>query len=114
MMTDPFCNDAGNELLNFATGVVLPADIADKLLSSTKKGREQMVTFVEKRLNTSKVSFWGPVPKMKIKTFSTTTKKTNVKAGNDRFLTVSADRDLFERHNCCQFSTDQPQGSAEL
>lgn len=84
MMTAPFCNDGGNELLNFATGVVLPTDIA-----------EQIVTFVEKRLNTSEVSFWDTVSNLKIKTSSST--KTNVKPGNDRFLTVSADRDLFGR-----------------
>ena len=32
-MTDPFSNDAGGELLNFATGVVLPADTTYALWS---------------------------------------------------------------------------------
>ena len=95
MMTDPFSEDAGQELLIFATGVVLPTDIAENLLKSTEKGREQMDTFVEKRLNTSEVSFWDPVPNLKIKSFSTTTKETNIKTANDKFITVSADRDLL-------------------
>ena len=51
LMSDLFSSDAGEELLNFATGVVLPTDISDNLLSSTEKGQEQMDTFAEKRLN---------------------------------------------------------------
>jgi len=37
MMTNPFSDNVG-ELLNFATGAVLPSETADKLLSSTDKG----------------------------------------------------------------------------
>ena len=97
LMSDAFSSDAGEELLNFATGVVLPTDISDNLLSSTEKGREQMDTFVEKRLNKCEVNFWDPLPNLIIKTFSSTTKKTHVKASNDKFVTVRADRDLFGR-----------------
>ena len=97
LMSDPFSSDAGEEVLNFATGVVLPTDISDNLLSSTEKGREQMDTFVEKRLNKCEVNFWDPLPNLKIETFSSTTKKTHVKASNDEFVTVRADRDLFGR-----------------
>ena len=62
-MTDPFSNDAGGELFNFATGVLLPTNVADNfLLSSTEKGREQMDTFVKQRLETSEVNFRDPVP----------------------------------------------------
>ena len=77
-MTHPFADDT-RELANFAKGVVLPSSIAEKLLTSTGKGREQMKAFVEKRLNTR---FWDPVMSLKIKTFSTTTKKTSVKSTN--------------------------------
>ena len=96
-MNDPFSNDAREELLNFATGAVLPTDISDNLLSSTEKGREQMDTFVEKRLSKCEVLFWDPLLNLKIKTFSCTTKKTQVKVSNDKFATVRADRDLFGR-----------------
>ena len=44
-MTDPFADDTG-ELVNFATGVVLPFSVAEKLLASTDEGREQMKAFV--------------------------------------------------------------------
>ena len=52
-MTDPFSNEPGGELINFATGVLLPTSVADNLLSSTEKGREQMDTFVKQCLGSS-------------------------------------------------------------
>ena len=86
-MTHHFADDT-RELVNFATGVVLPSTIAEKM---------KMKTFVEKRLNTDETSFWDPVTSLKIKTFSTTTKKTSVKSINEKLISVSADRDLFGR-----------------
>jgi len=53
LMTNPFSEDAVEDLLNFVTGVVLPTDIAENLIESTEKGCEQMDMFVKKRLNTS-------------------------------------------------------------
>ena len=38
LMTDPFTHDS-DELLNIATGVVLPEDVAQNLVRSTEKGR---------------------------------------------------------------------------
>ena len=55
-----------------------------------------MDTLVKKRLDTSEESFWDPIPNLKIKTFSATI-KTNIKIASDKFITVSADRDLFGR-----------------
>lgn len=55
-----------------------------------------MDAFVKQQLETSEVNFWDPVPNLKVKSFSTMAKKTNVKA-NDKVITVSADRDLFGR-----------------
>ena len=78
-------------------GIVLPTDIADGLVRSTEKGHEQMNTFVEKRFNTNQISFWDPVTKLKEKTFESKTKKVQVKAVNDKLVTVGADRELFGR-----------------
>jgi len=66
------------------------------LIESTEKGCEQMDTLVKKRLDTSEESFWDPIPNLKIKTFSATI-KTNIKTASDKFITVSADRDLLGR-----------------
>ena len=96
LMANPFTQES-ESLVNFATGVVLPNDSADVLIRSTEKGREQMNTFVEKRLNTNQVSFWDLIPKLKVKTFESTTRKIQVKAVNDKLVTVGADRELFGR-----------------
>ena len=89
-MINPF-NANTESLVNFATGVVLPEEVADALLASRSKGQEQMKTFVKKRIQTNEV-------KLSIKTFSSTTKKTlKVKAGDEKSITVHADRDLFGR-----------------
>ena len=74
LMTNPF-NLETQPIVNMATGVVLPDDVADSLLASHSKGKEQMMTFIEKRLNTSAVRFWDAIPSLKIRTFSSTTKK---------------------------------------
>jgi len=39
LMSNPFTQET-ESFVNFATGVVLPPDIADGLVRSTKKGRE--------------------------------------------------------------------------
>ena len=96
LMTNPFSEDT-EPLVNFATGIVLPSDVADGLVRSMEKGREQMTTFVQKRINTNVVNFWDPVPSLQVKTFSSMTKKVNVNAADDKLITVNADRDLFGR-----------------
>ena len=48
-MTDPFTHDS-DALLNIARGVVQPEDVAQTLVHSTEKGRQQMNAFVEKRI----------------------------------------------------------------
>ena len=87
LMINPFNLEEIQSLVNFATGVVLPANVAEGLLASRKKGQEQMTAFLEQRLNTN----------MKVKTFSTMTKKVKVKAADEKIVMVSADRDLFGR-----------------
>lgn len=96
LMSDPFAMDT-ELLVNFATGIVLPSDITERLVTSTEKGQEQMKTFVEKRLNTNQANFWDPIPNLKVKTFESTTKKVRVKSTDEKMVTVGADRDLFGR-----------------
>ena len=49
-----------------------------------------MDTFVEKHLNKCKVNFWDPLPNLKIKTFSSTTKTTHVYQPQKTSLSRSA------------------------
>ena len=90
-MSNPFTQES-DSLVKFATGIVLPIDIVNNLLRSTEKGRDQMNNFVEKRLNTNEVSFWDPIENLKVKTFHSTTKNVQVKAVNDKLVTVGADK----------------------
>jgi len=66
--TNPFSEDA-DQLLNIATGVVLPTDIAKYLVKNTTAVRVQMRQFIRKRLNSNEISFWEPLPSLKIQTF---------------------------------------------
>ena len=95
LMTNPFNLDS-DALLNIATGVVLPEDVAQTLVHSTEKGLQQMKAFVEQRINSNAVGFWEPIPNMKINTFSSANKKIHVKS-SDKLVTVNSDRDLFGR-----------------
>lgn len=102
IMTDPFCLENVDDedccsLLNIATGVVMPDEKAARLITSTESGEKQMKEFVEKRLNTNEVKFWEPLPHLKIETFASLSKKRQVRAADEKILTVNADRDLFGR-----------------
>ena len=96
LMADPFSLDT-TDLLNFATVVVLPINLADALVASPAKGRVQMSTFIKKRVNSNTISFWDPVTSIKVNTFETTSLKVRLKAANEKLITVKADRELFRR-----------------
>ena len=76
LMTDPFSCGI-TDLMNLASGVVLSADLAEALASCINKGREDMTTFIEKRINRNNISFCDPISKLKVKTFDTTVKKVD-------------------------------------
>ncbi|CAH3141995.1 unnamed protein product, partial [Porites evermanni] len=97
LMTNPFECDADNQLLNIATGVVLPPESAQRLLESTEIGKKNMEAFIQDRLNTNKVSFWEPLKQLKIKTFASTKKKITLKSTNEKVISIDADRNLFGR-----------------
>lgn len=85
-------------LLNIATGIVLPEEVAERLVDATEIGKRSMEGFVTTRINTNQVNFWDPLPKLKIKTFSSAMKKQPVKANtNDKISTLTSDRELFGR-----------------
>ena len=55
-----------------------------------------MSDFSEKRIDSNSVGFWEPIPKMNVKTCSSTNKKIQEKS-SDKLVTVNIDRDLFGR-----------------
>ena len=96
LMKDTFSEES-DSLSNIASGVVLPAYVAERLVTSLEKGQEQMNSFIQQRLNSNDVSFWDAIPSLKIKTFCSTAMKTTVKGSDEKLLASTEDRDLFGR-----------------
>ena len=59
--------------------------------------QRSMEAFISTRINTNEVSFWDPLSKLKINTFSSAAKKMEVKATNNKVITLNTDRELFGR-----------------
>ena len=100
VMSNPFDEDANGEdmqLMNLATGVVMPEEMSKQLLDTECLGAVKMKSFVSKRINTTEVGFWEPLKKMNIKTFASLLKKAKMKSVDEKLVTVSADRNLFGR-----------------
>ena len=84
-------------LRNIATGVVMPADTADKLLKLFEDGKEKVKSFVSERLDSGEVSFWSKMKKANTKTFASLSKTAQIKCSDEKIITISADRNLFGR-----------------
>ncbi|KAK3724019.1 hypothetical protein QZH41_000590 [Actinostola sp. cb2023] len=95
-MKDPFLED-NDSLSNITTGVVLPPEVAEKLVKSAEQGLVQMKGFIQARLNANTISFWEPIPSLKVKTFNITAKKASVKTSREKLVAIAEDRDLFGR-----------------
>lgn len=95
LMKDPFSEES-DTLSNITSGVVLPTDVAEHLVTRVEEGQEQMNSFIQQCLNSNDVSFWNASPSRKIKTFSSMM-KTSIKGSNKKLVTISEDRDLFGR-----------------
>ena len=73
---DPFSLDFPvSRLINIATGIEVPPDAENSLLKCHENGRKQLASFVEQRLMVNdegqKKSFYDPLPRSKVLTFST-------------------------------------------
>ena len=77
--------------------MVMPADEASCLLDAYHEGAVQMTESVEQQLNSNNVSFWNPIPNLKVKTFASTAKKQRVKASAEEVIIVNADCELLNR-----------------
>ena len=53
-------------------------------MKSTTTGRAQMNEFIQKRLNSNDISFWEPIPSLKIKTVDLSVKQVAVKATDEK------------------------------
>ena len=102
LANNPFVNEdednaEGTTLSNILTGVVLPNEIADRLVNTSQIGTTSMHEFINTRLDTNKVCFWDSLKKLKIDTFKVTTRKISLKGTRGKVVTLNADRELFGR-----------------
>lgn len=72
-MIDPFQSEEA--LMNIASDIVVPASVAENLLTSYDRGQVALLDFVETRLNTNNVSFFEPVKTLRLTTFASLKKK---------------------------------------
>ena len=87
--------DMTEPLLNIASGVAATDGITDDLLTAKQKGTDAFITFVQKRLQTSEVDLFAPLPKSSLRTFGNQVKSVRIKsAATD---VIKADRGLFAR-----------------
>ena len=57
-------------LVNIATSIAAPNNVAISLSSMKENGTKEMSTFVEKRINTDKIDFFQSTEKPKLLTFA--------------------------------------------
>ena len=56
-------------LHNIATGSVATEEMAEDILNAKSRGEESLVKYLKERLKDKSISFWDPLPKLKLKTF---------------------------------------------
>ena len=84
-------------LSNFATGILAPKNVKDRLIAAKEIGQRHTNDFIKERLETSQKRFWDPFPQLKILTFASLTKTSKAKTSEEKAVSISADRDLFGR-----------------
>ena len=90
---NPFSPSDADEIRHLASGMTAPQKVEEDLLLAYDKGEEAMTTFIRKRLISTEVPFYDPIPKLKLATFDSVS-LSSVKIGG-REVILKADRDLF-------------------
>ena len=88
-------DDKSVDLSNFATGILAPKNVTDRLIAAKEIGQRHINDFIKERLETSQKRFWNPFPQLKILTFASLTQTSKAKTSEEKAVSISADRDLF-------------------
>ena len=77
---DPFDSpfDASVNLVSLSSGVTASDEVKVDLLQSYSSGEQQFLQFVQQRLVSSTKNFFDPLPKLKLKTFTTLVRKKSI------------------------------------
>ena len=79
-------------LTSLSTGVVLPANDADRLAGAKELEKQSMENFISLRIQSNEISFWDPIQTLKINSF-----QIKVNNQKEKMTSVSADRELISR-----------------
>lgn len=91
---NPF--DARSYLINICSGKETTQDIQKDLITAESVGESCLQSFINDRLKTSKISFYDPIKKLKLKSFSDLKVKSTIKL-NSKTLSIAAERSMFGR-----------------
>ena len=95
----PFHFDVNKKssLKNIATGSVVKEEFKEDILCAKSLGRESAKQYMEERLYNRTVSFWDPLPKLRLKTFASGEKELKVRHKNETVTTPKGLQNLFSR-----------------
>ena len=103
-MTNPFDVEklSADVLINISTGVHASKEITNSLLNVSINGKQQLDNFVSGVLSTEgKKSFYSPIPRSKLQTFSDLAKKTSFRTGSKETRLLHISPELVFRRALC-------------
>ena len=93
---DPFEGEQ-TELVHLTSGLVATEDVKSDLLTAKERGEQHLQMFINDKLQVPNPDIFSAIKKLKLKTFSSMTKKVKVKSKNGAEAMLKSNRDLFAR-----------------
>ena len=90
-------NDDVLPLINIVNDTVMPSHLAHQLLNAAKEGEELLKKFVQDRVINNPESFWEPIKRVKLPTFSVTNKPVKINTGKEKIQVLKGGCDFFHR-----------------
>ena len=90
-------NTEKDPLINIATGLVPLPDITKSLLTAKEQGQQATNDFIDHNLASYEKSFWAPITKMELKTYSSLSKLLKSAKSKKKHIVINADRQLWNR-----------------
>ena len=90
-------NDEISPLIDIASGIVFQADVAGAFLIAKETGREAMIDFAGRRINSNSETLDKKITQLQLPTFSNVPRGKTKEKGNDKTRSQQTDRALFGR-----------------
>lgn len=87
---------SGTKLMNIASGMEVAEKAKEDILYRDQRGVDRHEQFVKQRLlHSSELSLWDPIKKLKLKTFSNWSTKSEYSVGGQKVVKLREDRSLL-------------------